>query len=130
MASDSASQQESCESINHPVIATSSLAFEDRTINDSIELELLPASYTKSWEKSVPADASFEALCAEHEQATLWWRSSPAYLSSKRLLTETVLNQEKLVISSSMCLCMGSLTAKDDKECQSPWPEPRNRKLA
>ena len=59
----------------------------------------------------VPANANLEALKAEYESLKQQWLDSPAYQSSKQLLTEIMKEQDTVELGTAMCVGLGSLTA-------------------
>lgn len=63
------------------------------------------------WQHPIPRDASMETLSEQHRILQEYWRGSPESHSFTELIIKVILKQEKLKVSSGMCLGLGSLTA-------------------
>lgn len=63
------------------------------------------------WQYPIPRDASIETLSEQHRTLQEYWRASPESHSFKELFIKVILKQQKLKVSSGMCLGLGSLTA-------------------
>lgn len=63
------------------------------------------------WPNPVPKDASLETLSEQHQILNKYWMESPEFHSFKELFINVILKQERLMVSSGMCLGLGSLTA-------------------
>ncbi len=105
----------------------------ERIIPDSEELQhriLKLADYEGNyelWQHPIPKDASVETLLEQHRILHEYWRLSPESHSFKELFVNVILKQEKLKVSSGMCLGLGSLTA--DWEGKSHGKGMENRSL-
>jgi len=60
------------------------------------------------WQTPIREGASLEALSEQHRLLTEYWRESPESRSFKELFVEVILKQEKLMVSSGMCLGLGA----------------------
>lgn len=68
------------------------------------------------WPHPIPKDVSLETVSEQHQILNKKWRESPEYHSFKKLFIEVILKQERLKVSSGMCLGLGSLTADGEEK--------------
>ena len=65
-----------------------------------------------TWPAPIAEGASLESLIIKRQKYTATWKASTDSSTCHNLLNETVFKQDKLKITQSICLSLGSLSGK------------------